>query len=750
MRFRDDDLSWSALGPAMAGMATVPAHVIPATADHPLLGPVIVGGAGLAATGATRQLTRRHEGIKAWRPRWRSRLLRLVGAGAAAHTAWSAAAVDLLPFPEPAFWAAGVPLLAGLAVAEWGAARWFEWARTHPTDTERDADQPEGTAALLAQQDTPSAVGTAEPMSHEDLQQQAQEAVTSDDHNKMRMFCDQLFSDAGLPGPKYKGFENLGQSGFNIHVQIPPAGKGGRKKNKLKALDTATHGEDLAVALGDLLDMDIESSWVQIQKTPKAGSYTVTCLMRDALADVHPYVDDVNNQGIPTPRSHKDPIFFGYRADGQRFYKKIACHGQEVGMTQSGKSSLMHIKFAHVTAANDAVQWICGTEKLYDLVVDWTEPFAGTSVKMPIDWIASGVKETMHMLASALRIIRWRQAQRFSRGAWKAIYIQLDEASELFRHPQAYVTIGGHSYSASRIWATLRQTGMGVDVLANSASQRGTQDHSGAHGADALGNLGYGFAFQTNEQADLARVLNRNAAYGVDQPPHPGSFWNAGEGGLELIKSLYMQPADDAKKKLHDGATTRDVAWARQFCDNTLDDGSRDAAGFAYEKRFRFANDDFFEYILSTAQESDGADQNDDEADGADPRSQGMQEQREELEALAQQIDTAEAAKQTPPQTPPQTPDEQDESPDDPDDDGAPANRRDRILTILRAADQPVLSRSDIADELSYRFDDAPSNLQVIDKTLRSLVGKNEIVRAGEGRYTLPDSVTDRAPELVG
>lgn len=788
------DVPWTVAGPALASLGTIPTTVIPAAAEHPLLGPVLVGGAGVAAVFTANQITERHPTVRTWRKRWRDRLVRFTGVGAALHTSWSAAVAYLLPMHEPAFFHTGLTSLALLGVSEGLTCWWFNAARAHPTAREEQQDQQEDIAAGQAgpqrvQDDQADAIASPE---------QTHRALSDGEEKFMRDFTRQLFRLGGVPGPEYTGFQNLGSTGFNIEVRIPPPGRMPKKAANIGYLSTGQHGEGLANALGTLVGKDIQSDWVQIHKKPAAGAYTITCLQRDALADVHEFVDDFDAEtGVPTPRSHEEPVHLGYRADGQEFWANLAQHGREVGKTQSGKSCTIHLKIQNVTATYDGVQWVGGSLKLYDLVADWVEPFHNTSERIPINWVASGARDTTRMLLAAVNIMNARNAQpKSARKHWKALYVQIDEESDLHEQPNARVKYGKGVVSASFLIAKLRKGGQGTKVYINTASQRGTQDHSGTHGADVVTNVGYGFAFMTKDPGDIPRVLNNNDAYHVKNPPHPGCFWNDGEHALELIKAKYIQDSDPQKKKLHNGETIRDIAWRRRHCDNELDEYSAKAAGHDYASRWRFATDDFFDYLLRTAsgggsmydspeeaaellatESTDDGDKGGEDGDdevvvpNVDPNDEedlsdeaiGAREFQAELQAYLSRAsgqtprqtpgeqdessaaEASEAGEQTPQQTSEQTPGEQQRSTNS----GVPVTRADRVLAIVTDVGSDPVTRRHIVDELSYRYDDAPENTQVIDAALRKLVGTGQLVRAGDGRYALPDVATDREHAVV-
>src|SRR5690625_5999011 len=78
----------------------------------------------------------------------------------------------------------------------------------------------------------------------------------------------------------------------------------------------------------------------------------MTVLNYDVMAEVIPYVDD------PTPTSVTTPALVGIEIDGTPRYERLDSHQRDIGSTRSGKSSLLHLKLAHLTRCEDAIVWI--------------------------------------------------------------------------------------------------------------------------------------------------------------------------------------------------------------------------------------------------------------------------------------------------------------------------------------------------------------------------------------------------------
>lgn len=344
---------------------------------------------------------------------------------------------------------------------------------------------------------------------------------------------------------------------------------------------SAADAEQIAIALGDVLKTRMLSDWVQIIKEPEAGEYSIVVVTEDVMARVRPFEDTLAWASIT------EPAMIGYQIDGRPYHLLLRQHGQNIGQTRSGKSSAIHTKIAHVTRCGDAVQWLCGSEKVYDLAAGWVEPYMDTGLPLPIDWVASGPRDSLDMLIAGMNIARWRQRQPLSkRGGWPDIIITLDEASFLLRNRAVRGTYQGQEVTASQMAAMLRQGGGSAGVWLDLATQRSTNDHGGDQGGDIGMNAGYCLAFRSKDQGEIGRLMGLGH-YKLPTPRHQGVCWlDAGNGDDPIqIKVPYIQESDPSKPKLHTGLTVSDVAWSRRQFITELDAGSAGAGGEAYARR---------------------------------------------------------------------------------------------------------------------------------------------------------------------
>lgn len=354
--------------------------------------------------------------------------------------------------------------------------------------------------------------------------------------------------------------------------------------------------EDIANAFKQVLGAPLNSDWVQLRASPGAGEYTLTVTMRDTKVDIIPYVDSIE------PTSITEPHLVGYDHDKPVMHP-LNTNGQNIGQFGSGKSSLTNVQLAHLTRCTGgddigpgAVVWICGVEKLYELVGEWVEPYFDTDYDLPFDWIANGQTDTVIMLVTAMNIARWRQRQPIAdRIDWPYIIVVLDEAGFAFRDTTVTARYQGQWVNASQAAANLTMGARSGNVHLIRNSQRSTLDHGGPGGGDISANMGWTAAFRSKDDAEIGRLTGD---YTLKMPRHKGEFWfDPGTGEPILLKAPYIQETSRNRPRLHDGATIGDVSWARRHLVQSLDPGSAAIGGEAYARRHTRMNDAMRNYL---------------------------------------------------------------------------------------------------------------------------------------------------------
>ena len=654
-------VSWAAFWTGLGSLVTFVVAALLSLFGVPrpvLVGGVVVLGLTVASVGArvvhTSMLLGEMELTAKFRALWWFR------AAVGMHCGWV-----LLFAARPGDWFGLLLLLAGLGMGEYGFCRAHRY--------------------LLV----PSQFGG----------RQAEIPSRADDHTS-RVFGGAL-QRARLDHVKVTGWEPI-PSGkrFTVRLRLDETRK---HAARLSTDDT----EQIAIALSDIIGHDLHSDWVQVRKEPAAGTYSVTVVTEDVMAKVRPYVDD------PTPTSVRTPAMVGWQLDGKPQYLLLGQHGREVGQARSGKSSLIHVKFAHITRCTDALSWVGGVEKLYDLVGPWIEPYQGTDHPLPFDWIAAGAQDVLDMLIAAMEEARWRQRQPISqRGNWPTIVIELDEASFAARNRSVTGVYQGQRVTIAQMLAMISQGAGSADVWLQRASQRSTNDHAGDQGADTDANVGYTASFRSADWAEVGRTMG-NEHYKLPPPRHPGVYWLTTEDGPRLVNAPYSQETDPARPRLHDGATISDVAWARRDIRRAaLDPQSPVVASEVYRRRHVRMDDALLRYLTEPTVEPE-------------PMDPGRSGYDEAMAATAHLIAGPVEQGGGPPAV------------------VALAERRsraDRIMDILRDSDEP-LTTDQLVTVLRVCGDETAQE-QVVRNALNRLVTDGVVQRPSRGLHEL--TVTGR------
>lgn len=710
------DVQWKHFWAAVGYVATCGWATLPVLWDQPVLGAV-----GTAVTAGGAWLFGRHEIagnplFRQWSQSAKHRAVQLLGTASGAHVLW------VLAFQQqPASWPGWLAALLAVSGAEVGLSSVLEYyERRDQQQREQAADDIPASSPV---EPVPADPGEMEP------------AAADDEYQKVLRVGRAIFRRAQLAAVEIQQWYPLrGDAGVTFTAEIPDMqSQSNHKKSQVTYLSTGVHGEALAIGARRQLGVPIESSWVQIYKSRQAGMYTVTVLTRDALADAIPYIDTPDER----PSIH-EPVRIGWRADQQEMTQRIDQCCYEVGKSQSGKSVSINVKLARVTKARDAVQWVCGTSKLYDLVADWIEPYEGTGIEPPINWIAYGPRAMAEMLAAALRVARDRQNQdKAERTGWKAIVVQLDESKVGLNDENAWAKVDGKRRSASSIWAELMITGKSGEVYAHRADQRNVQDSAGTSGGDTTTGTDHTLCFQTNDPAEIGRATGD---YKADQPPHAGCFWRKETGGAppEMGKSEYIQESDASRERKHDGSTIREIAWSRRFCDNELDERAQRAAGAPYLNRLKTVTAEYKRLLKPVTTDDTTASFGPSEAELAEdatPEGGGKEEARAVLASipgLAGMLSSEYGLEESPNASweveQPAGEDGEDAS-DEPVDEVAGevvseldgrTSRSDRIVQILQHAEEP-LTRGEVLTRLRDEGDETASE-QVVQNALGKLV----------------------------
>lgn len=380
--------------------------------------------------------------------------------------------------------------------------------------------------------------------------------------------------------------------GINVDVSIPAGRKEGIKL-------TPDDAERIAVGMSEVLGRPLHSDWVQIRKLPQAGWFRITIVEEDVMSRVHPFHDE------PGWVSITDPVRWGYELDGTPYAVRLDRHGLVTGRARWGKSSLINVSWAHIMCAADAELWVAGSEKLYDALAGWLEPYRDRPEPHPFGLIKSGLQDTVDMLAALMRIARWRQKQPLHMRRWPTIVGYVDEASFPLQRTDITAVYEGARLNASQLSAMIMRAAGSSGVWLWLASQRGTIDNWGPEGGLINSQAMVRVAFASADWAEVGRAMGD---YRLSMPRHRGEAWVGASDQHDLpsrIKCEYIQEMDPQRDVLHNGPTVADVSWARRMFrvgpdgrnPRGLDAGSAQIAGPIYQTRITHMGTELEAYL---------------------------------------------------------------------------------------------------------------------------------------------------------
>ncbi len=352
----------------------------------------------------------------------------------------------------------------------------------------------------------------------------------------------------------------------------------------------------IAMALRDISRRDLAPDWVQItEMRNRVGVYSIQVNTEDVMARIRPYRESVaellDSTGRPRWRRTAQPSYLLWGTDGMPIGVDLARHAQILGATQNGKSAYINREWADLTRCEDAVIWVCSTEKVYDLVGQWLEPYAGQQVTPPLDWVRSDAQGVLDMLIAAMMVARWRQSQPFAvREGFVNIFLYIEEASFALTGP-ATTYYQGKKVNAGDLYAMCNKAVTSAGIYLIAVTQRGVNHEFGDRGGDASANVTRAIVLQTGDPQEIGRVTND---YKLPQLQHRGECYaKLGQGNAQRAKVEYIQTTDPSKPVLHDGPRVDEVAWNRRYFPRALDAGSAQAAGAAYAARPEYVTEDY-------------------------------------------------------------------------------------------------------------------------------------------------------------
>ena len=539
----------------------------------------------------SRHGVRRSRPCEQWGADVQLAVLRWIGGAVVAY----AALVLTVVITDARWWLQWLALVCVVVAVQIGVSHllslhFFRLRRTAPAASPAAVDTP-GTEVVVRP------VGEVEP---DRVRTLARTRVWADlSHDEQVMMA--ALASAGLGWLVMVGGEPIRDAervfGVSFLVRVPASRLASDGANK--AVVPPDAAEPIAIALSEQLGVELESRFVGVRKQPAAGLYSITTVIEDVMGRLYPYHDPRIQQRI------SQPAVCGYGIDTKPVLLMLTQHGQHIGKTRSGKTSLIHTLLAFMTACagneidlDNCVIWICGTEKLYDLVAAWLEVYLGTDFDPPFDWVARGPEDTLAMLVSLMNVARYRQAVPMSQRRWPTIICIMDEASFALKNKTVLDEYDGQPVTMSDMGGNIGQGAGSANCFLHYATQRDTNDQLGDRGGDIAAQTGFTTAFKISDQATIGRLMGD---YRLPMPRQKGEFWLNGGGeegdeGPQLVKAPYIQEVDPTKRRLHNGATIADVSWARRHFRRPLDAGSARAAGPAYARRYRRVTPEFLAY----------------------------------------------------------------------------------------------------------------------------------------------------------
>lgn len=357
---------------------------------------------------------------------------------------------------------------------------------------------------------------------------------------------------------------------------------------------------EAARSIGNALSWEtgspIPEGQVIVEPTGNFGEYLCTVYENaDTLKKVIAFLD--TDGSVPT--SLGELCLVGYQTNRQPAYLYLAQHGQIIGATESGKTSLLHIMLAHATRCTNCIVWVGGNWKLYNLVGQWLEPYKGTGLLPPIDYVAHGQQDVCDMMAAFLKIADYRMSLPFDeRESVPYIILVLDEVTRIVGNKNTKADVNGANMCASEEIAAIATGTAEAGGYMWVAMQRDTFDNLGTEGGTTIAQMSFSFIFRIRDFQTAGRVTND---YGLAPPQETGQcLGDLGPGEtIKMLRVPYAQTADPRKPIKHNGPKIPDIAWARRNIVpmRQMDAGSAAAAGEHYAHRFTLVTDEYLTYL---------------------------------------------------------------------------------------------------------------------------------------------------------
>jgi hypothetical protein len=328
----------------------------------------------------------------------------------------------------------------------------------------------------------------------------------------------------------------------------------GKEVSTVKAIAPGDE-EDLAIAAEEELGVDLETSWVRIQPTRRPGRVLVTIATEDIFAKPLPY------QLVTTLADPAEPIVLGSQVHGDPAALNVRQHGVICGPTGSGKTGLVNVLFAELTRRPGRI-FVCGVEKIYDLVGQWLDVHLDTDNDLPITAVV-GIDDTLQLLAEVYYEARRRQnLEHHERANLEPWYIVIEEAPAVLNNNERQIEIEGRNYNASALVAHLDRTILSVEMYMKKLAQEYDNAMFGDSAASIKGNSGYKILMRSQSGDERSRAFGRGYA-ALRDLNHPGEMYIKDNADPYAAKCRYINEMHANKKRLHEGVDIATVSLAR-------------------------------------------------------------------------------------------------------------------------------------------------------------------------------------------
>ena len=396
-----------------------------------------------------------------------------------------------------------------------------------------------------------------------------------------RPLWDRILADAGIVAEVAE--QGSFDGGVVVRLRLEP-------RRLRDVLGTGVAEMVAAAAARALPQHPIGSDSVTVSRGKRADEALIHVMTRDVMAETRPV-------GVThDPVSIQDWFTVGDYVGGEPVSLcLLRRHFEIIGMTQSGKSSLLNQIVDFVLRCTDAVLWMGGTWKFQHAVTPWVSECLKKGFLPGMDWLASTQDDILAMLATAWQLADFRSRLVHSEGErpeytspeFPAVVVVIDEAWKPLKDRQKIRCHDGIERTASDLVETIVRGATSSEVIIILATQRAVNDEYGPNNTNIRANISNRVLLNTEGASDVWKVITNQ-----DVPVRMSAL----KGGAG---ACYPQVNGGnprlAKLRFLDTRLIAPMAWERSCSKVLLDARSRDAATFqnAYASRWGSSPEEF-------------------------------------------------------------------------------------------------------------------------------------------------------------